>query len=91
LLRCPRPHKEVSHKREDGKQQQQMNQAAGYMEHQKAARPKDEQQQGNDEKGSESDLCLLGGVNVRRQCRACRTILALYTGERGAQRIGKKL
>jgi|HubBroStandDraft_6_1064221.scaffolds.fasta_scaffold519199_2 hypothetical protein len=54
-----------------------MNQTAGYMEHQKAARPKNEQQQGNDEKGSESHLRL--------------PILTPYMGEWGAPHIGKSL
>ena len=38
---------EMGHKRNHCKKQQQMNQSAGYVEHQKATGPQNEQQQSN--------------------------------------------
>ena len=47
-------HDEMGHKRNYCKQQQQMNQSAGYVEHQKATGPQNQQQQSNHEEWSES-------------------------------------
>jgi hypothetical protein len=45
---------EVHDQGNDGEQQQEMNHGAGYVEHQKAACPENQQQQSNHEERSES-------------------------------------
>jgi hypothetical protein len=55
-------HEQVGHKRNDREEQQQVNQAAGYVEHQEAASPQNEQQQSNHEEGSEPHFNRLLGV-----------------------------
>jgi hypothetical protein len=57
-LGCTRARQKVRYKSNDGKQQKQVDQGAGNMEHQKAASPQNEQQQRNYEKRSESHFRL---------------------------------
>lgn len=55
-----RSHEEMSHKRNYGEQEQQMNQATGDMEHEKATGPQNQQQQSYHKKRSKSHYGLLG-------------------------------
>jgi hypothetical protein len=80
----------VNHQRYDGEEQQQMNQAAGYMKHKKTASPENEQQQRNHEEGSKSHFRLLNVMN-RQNCKTrSRNTSCLY-GWQERRHIGKRL
>jgi hypothetical protein len=57
-LSGPRAHKQVGDKRNDRKQEQQVNQSARYVKHQKSASPYNQQQQSNNQEGPESHFCF---------------------------------
>jgi hypothetical protein len=82
----------VRHKRDDREQQQQMNQSAGYVKHQKAASPQNQQQQSNQKKGPESHHSLLVDQSYRgpAESKVPRNTHRLYDWKE-RERISKTL
>jgi hypothetical protein len=82
----------MRHKRNDGEEEQQVNQAARYMEHQEATGPQNDQQQSNHEKRSESHLRLLGDLTFTMKLKSPDSPFALRLyGERDQAHIGIEL
>src|SRR6202044_2045573 len=60
---------EMNDQRNDRKQKQQVNQSAGNVEHQKSAKPKDQQQNRNSQERSKSHVSSGAGVVELKQPR----------------------
>jgi hypothetical protein len=64
--------KQMDHQRNHGKEQQQVNQAARHMEHEKTAQPQDDQQNGDAQERSKPHCDSSEEMKARRSSYPCK-------------------